>query len=172
MPVGKGRRFVRVEQVALCASNFDIDADDLNREAYGSCSFRSNTTSGPVATGCPGGSESADGTTLVLGWQNDRLSADIGISPLGLEEQNILGGVVYSSKIRRTEWSLSASRRPMNNSLLSYARGQGPSHRGQLGRGHRHRRDPRPEPRPGRRRWHLGYHLLRGDNSRFRAMDG
>ncbi|MDF3934422.1 cellulose synthase complex outer membrane protein BcsC [Pseudomonas citronellolis] len=179
MPVGEGRGFARVEQVALRASSFDTDADGLHREAYGSCSFRGNTASGPVATGCPGGSESADGTTLALGWQNDRLSADIGTSPLGFEEQNILGGVTYSGKTWGTGWSLSASRRPLNNSLLSYAGAKDPrtgvSWGGVTATGATLGLSRDQGGVDGT--WaSLGYHLLRGDNvkdnSRFRAMGG
>ncbi|MBK4998708.1 hypothetical protein IAE37_000984 [Pseudomonas sp. S31] len=90
------------EMVAEC---FDTDADGLHREAFGSCSFRGRTASGEVPAGCPGGSESADGTTLAVGWQTDRFSADIGTSPLGFEEQNILGGLNYSGKTLGTGWT-------------------------------------------------------------------
>lgn len=179
MPVGEGRGFARIEQVALRASSFDTDADGLHREAYGSCSFRGSTASGPVPTGCPGGSESADGTTLALGWQTDRLSADIGTSPLGFEEQNILGGLTYSGKTWGTGWSLTASRRPMNNSLLSYAGARDPrtgvSWGGVTANGLSLGLSRDQGGVDGT--WaSLGYHLLRGenveDNSRFRAMGG
>jgi len=179
MPVGEGRGFARIEQVALRASSFDTDADGLHREAYGSCSFRGSTASGPVPTGCPGGSESADGTTLALGWQTDRLSADIGTSPLGFEEQNILGGLTYSGKTWGTGWSLTASRRPMNNSLLSYAGARDPrtgvSWGGVTASGLSLGLSRDQGGVDGT--WaSLGYHLLRGenveDNSRFRAMGG
>lgn len=179
MPIATGRGFARVEQVALRASSFDADADGLHRESFGSCSFRGTTASGPVATGCPDGAESADGTTLALGWQGDRLSADIGTSPLGFEEQNILGGVTYSGKTWGTGWSLTASRRPMNNSLLSYAGARDPrtgvSWGGVTANGLTLGLSRDQGGDDGI--WaSLGYHLLRGenvvDNKRLRAMSG
>ncbi len=179
MPVAEGRGFARVERVSLRTSSFDTDADGLHREAYGSCSFRGNTTSGPVPTGCPGGSESADGTTLAVGWQTDRFSADIGTSPLGFEEQNILGGISYSGKDLGTGWTVTASRRPMNNSLLSYAGAKDPrtgiSWGGVTATGVTLNLSRDQGGDDGI--WaSLGYHLLRGenveDNSRFRAMGG
>ncbi|WP_160286895.1 cellulose synthase complex outer membrane protein BcsC [Pseudomonas knackmussii] len=179
MPVGEGRGFARVEQVALRTANFDTDADGLHREAFGSCSFRGSTAAGPIPTGCPGGSESADGTGLAMGWQDERLSADLGTSPLGFEEQNWLGGITYSGKTLGTGWSLTASRRPMNNSLLSYAGVKDPrtgidwggvtANGATLGLS----RDQGGDDGL----WaSLGYHWLRGhnveDNTRARAMGG
>lgn len=123
MPVGDGLGFARVEQVGLRAASFDTDADDRHHEAFGSCSFGGK---GVTNTGCPGGKETADGVTLAAGWQGDGISADIGTSPMGFEVQNLLGGVTFDGKAHGIGWSLTGSRRPMNNSLLSYAGAEDP----------------------------------------------
>ncbi|MNM75771.1 Cellulose synthase operon protein C precursor [compost metagenome] len=123
MPVGDGLGFARVEQVALRAASFDTGADDRHHEAFGSCSFGGK---GVTNTGCPGGKETADGVTLAAGWQGDGISADIGTSPMGFEVQNLLGGVTFDGKTHGIGWSLTGSRRPMNNSLLSYAGAEDP----------------------------------------------
>ncbi|MGL4315103.1 MAG: cellulose synthase complex outer membrane protein BcsC [Pseudomonas sp.] len=179
MPMGEGRGFARVEQVALQAASFDTDADGLHREAFGSCSLRGTTATGPIATGCPGGRESADGTTLAVGWKGAGLSADIGTSPLGFEVQNLLGGVTVDGKWQGTGWSLTASRRPLNNSLLSYAGAKDPrtgvSWGGVTATGLTLGLSRDQGLADGL--WaSLGYHQLHGknveDNTRWRAMGG
>ncbi|MDT4855417.1 Cellulose synthase operon protein C [compost metagenome] len=45
---------------------------------------------------------------------------------MGFEEQNLLGGVTLDGKSHGIGWSLTGSRRPMNNSLLSYAGAEDP----------------------------------------------
>lgn len=179
MPVGEGLGFARVEQVSLRAASFDTDADGLHREAFGSCSFRGRNAGGAVPAGCPGGTETADGVTLAAGWQGDGVSADIGTSPMGFEVQNLLGGVTFDGKSHGIGWSLTGSRRPMNNSLLSYAGAQDPrtgiSWGGvtatglTLGLSHDRGLDDGV--------WaSLGYHWIQGknveDNTRWRALGG
>lgn len=179
MPVGNGLGFARVEQVSLRAASFDTDANDQHHEAFGTCSFRGRNAAGAIPSGCPGSRETADGVTLAAGWQGDGVSADIGTSPMGFEVQNLLGGVTFDGKTHGIGWSLTGSRRPMNNSLLSYAGAK----------------DPRTDISWGgvtatgltlglsRDRglddgiWaSLGYHWLQGknveDNKRWRAMGG
>ncbi|MGH8380106.1 cellulose synthase complex outer membrane protein BcsC [Pseudomonas sp.] len=179
MPVGGGLGFARVEQVALRAASFDTDADGLHREAFGSCSLRGRNAAGAIPSGCPGGKETADGITLAAGWQGDGVSADIGTSPMGFEVQNLLGGVTFDGKTHGIGWSLTGSRRPMNNSLLSYAGAKDPrtgiSWGGvtatgfTLGLSHDRGLDDGV--------WaSLGYHWLQGknveDNKRWRVMGG
>lgn len=179
MPVGDGLGFARVEQVSLRAASFDTDADGLHREAFGSCSFRGRNAAGAIPTGCPGGKETADGITLAAGWQGDGVSADIGTSPMGFEVQNLLGGVTFNGKTHGIGWTLTGSRRPMNNSLLSYAGAKDPrtgiSWGGvtatgvTLGLSHDRGLDDGV--------WaSLGYHWLQGknveDNTRWRALGG
>lgn len=179
MPVGDGLGFARVEQVGLRAASFDTDANDQHHEAFGTCSFRGRNAAGAIPSGCPGSKETADGTTLALGWQGDGISADLGTSPMGFEVQNLLGGVTFDGKTHGVGWSLTGSRRPMNNSLLSYAGAKDPrtdiSWGGvtatglTLGLSHDRGLDDGL--------WaSLGYHWLQGknveDNKRWRVMGG
>ncbi|MBH3428081.1 cellulose synthase complex outer membrane protein BcsC [Pseudomonas alkylphenolica] len=179
MPVGEGVGFARVEQVALRAASFDTDDDGLHREAFGSCSFRGRNAAGAIPAGCPGDRETADGLTLAAGWQGEGISADIGTSPMGFEVQNLLGGVTVDGKSHGIGWNLTASRRPMNNSLLSYAGAKDPrtgiSWGGVTATGLTLglSRDRGLDDGV----WaSLGYHWLQGknveDNTRWRAMGG
>src|SRR5690606_36527253 len=72
--------------------------------------------------GCSDGlSQKARGTGFALGWRGDRLAFDLGRTPQGFPVSNWVGGVTYRGDLRSMGWSLTASRRPMSNSLLSFA---------------------------------------------------
>lgn len=125
-PVGNGRGFLRVEHVSLDAGRFAGDSDGLHRRAFGGCAFQGATTAGPIATGCPLDTQSSEGTTIALGWAGAHVAADIGTSPLGFGVKNMLGGISVNGKNLGIGWTLTASRRPMTNSLLSYAGARDP----------------------------------------------
>ncbi|WP_459614928.1 cellulose synthase complex outer membrane protein BcsC [Bordetella sp. 2513F-2] len=114
LPLAGGQAFVRAEQVFLDAGTFETDAAGRHRESFGYCAA--------VRDGC--GSDlrqRAHGTGLAVGWRDDTWAMDIGTSPLGFERTNILGGITYDGDWGPVGWSLTASRRPLTNSLLSYA---------------------------------------------------
>ncbi|MGE8384682.1 MAG: cellulose synthase subunit BcsC-related outer membrane protein, partial [Pseudomonas putida] len=69
---------------------------------------------------CTGGSQTADGSVLALGWQGGRWAVDLGTTQ-GYAVNNWLGGATLSGDLGQVGWSLTASRRPMSNSLLSFA---------------------------------------------------
>ncbi|TXI29874.1 MAG: cellulose biosynthesis protein BcsC [Aquipseudomonas alcaligenes] len=121
-----GKAFARVERVGLNAGSFDLDADGLHREDFGSCQFQGVSRSGAtVPTGCLGGSQKADGGVLALGWQGERWDFDLGTTQ-GFEIDNWLGGATVEGDLGQLGWSLTASRRPMSNSLLSYGGARDP----------------------------------------------
>jgi len=122
-PFAQGQGFVQAEQVDLEASAFDTDADGLNREQFGTCAvqYRDQATGSLVPNGCPSTSQSTSGPSLAVGWKNAQWALDLGHSPQGFEVGNWLGGVAYSSDWRSIGWTLTASRRPMSNSVVSYA---------------------------------------------------
>jgi Flp pilus assembly protein TadD len=122
-PFAQGEGFVQAEQVDLDASAFDTDADGLHREQFGTCAvqYRVQATGAPVPNGCPGTSLSTSGPSLAVGWKNDQWALDLGHSPQGFEVGNWLGGIAYSSDWRSIGWTLTASRRLMSNSVVSYA---------------------------------------------------
>lgn len=105
-PVGDGTGFVQTEHVRL-------DAGTPGDYRFGLCS--------KVQEQCRPGSQNANGTGIAVGWLGDSWSWDLGHSPFGFKEKNWLGGVTYKSGWRQLGYNLTLSRRPMSNSVVSYA---------------------------------------------------
>ncbi|MBB3102541.1 cellulose biosynthesis protein BcsC [Azomonas macrocytogenes] len=62
------------------------------------------------------------GLGLNLAYTSDSLKADIGTTPLGFEKTNLVGGFKWMPKVGENgQVSLGAERRPVTDSLLSYA---------------------------------------------------
>ncbi len=114
LPLAGGRGWLRLDEVNMDAGRFDTDADGLHREDFGSCAF-------PGLAGCVSTAQQARGTAFALGWQGGAWSFDLGRSPQGFEIGNWLGGVSYAWDAAGLGWTLTASRRALSNSLLSYA---------------------------------------------------
>ncbi|GAB3379774.1 cellulose synthase complex outer membrane protein BcsC [Azotobacter armeniacus] len=114
LPLAGGRGFLRVDEVNLDVGRFDTDADGRHTESFGSCAL-------PGLEGCRADRQRARGTAVALGWRGERLAFDIGRSPQGFEIENWLGGTSYDWDYAGLGWTLTASRRPLSNSLLSYA---------------------------------------------------
>jgi predicted Zn-dependent protease len=112
-PFAEGQGFVQAEQVDLQATRFDTNDNGRHQEAFGTCAL--------VTGGCPSTSLSTSGPGLAVGWKNEQWAVDLGHSPQGFEIGNWLGGVGYSSDWQSVGWTLTASRRPMSNSVVSYA---------------------------------------------------
>ncbi|UVM70429.1 cellulose synthase subunit BcsC-related outer membrane protein [Pseudomonas alvandae] len=122
-PVAQGRGFVQAENIDLDAGAFDTDADGLHRERFGTCAIRlRNRATGVLSPGgCPGETQRARGSTLAIGWRDERWAVDIGHSAEGFPVANWLGGVSFASDWNSLNWKLTASRRPVSDSLLSHA---------------------------------------------------
>ncbi|SDB11257.1 Flp pilus assembly protein TadD, contains TPR repeats [Pseudomonas sp. NFACC23-1] len=122
-PVAEGQGFVQAENVDLDAGRFDTDADSLHRERFGTCAIRlRNRATGELSPGgCPGETQRARGNTLAIGWHDERWALDIGHSAEGFPVANWLGGVSFASDWNSLNWKLTASRRPVSDSLLSHA---------------------------------------------------
>ena len=123
LPVADGTGFLRAEQLNMDAGKFKADSDGQVRENYGTCNVKYNRkgTDGPDFSGCSDSSQSANGTMMAAGWKNEVWNVDIGRTPDNFKVPNWLGGVAYSSKIGSLGWTLTGSRRPLSNSILSYA---------------------------------------------------
>ncbi|WP_251978189.1 cellulose biosynthesis protein BcsC [Salinicola avicenniae] len=68
------------------------------------------------------GSISDAGVGLDIGYRIGDVSADIGATPQGFEQSNIVGGIAWQPKLsRNTQLSLKAERRAVKDSVLSYA---------------------------------------------------
>jgi len=119
-PWQDGTAFARVERIGMDAGSFEQNDQGRYTPDFGSCQFVGRTADGKSLPACPGGSQTADGSVLALGWQGGRWAVDLGTTQ-GYAVNNWLGGATLSGDLGQLGWSLTASRRPMSNSLLSFA---------------------------------------------------
>ncbi|MEA5123981.1 cellulose biosynthesis protein BcsC [Xanthomonas floridensis] len=85
------------------------------------------TLNSMAATGNGARRLSQDDTGVGVGvrYRNGGFSADVGSTPIGFQEQNIVGGVGYRGELGETvSWSADASRRAVTDSVLSFAGAQ------------------------------------------------
>ncbi|MCC4621220.1 BCSC C-terminal domain-containing protein [Xanthomonas cassavae CFBP 4642] len=85
------------------------------------------TLNSMAATGNGARRLSRDDTGVGVGvrYRNGGFSADVGSTPIGFQEQNIVGGVGYRGELGETvSWSADASRRAVTDSVLSFAGAQ------------------------------------------------
>ena len=123
LPFAGGDGFLRAERVDLDVGSFDTDDSGRHHEEFGSCAlqWRHRESGAAYPAGCRDGAQRARGTAVALGWSGRRWSFDVGHSPQGFEVGNWLGGVSHGGDWGELGWTLTASRRPLSNSLLSYA---------------------------------------------------
>jgi len=113
-PFADGRGFFRLDQVDVSAGTFTTRNGSFDT-LFGSCD---DANSG----GCSRQTHQRDrGTALAAGWHNAVWSADLGTTPLGFEVTNWTGGVSWKTDVKQLGVTLTASRRPIASSLLSYA---------------------------------------------------
>ncbi|MDR5875986.1 cellulose biosynthesis protein BcsC [Vreelandella gomseomensis] len=68
------------------------------------------------------GSQRESGAALAMGYEYGDVDVDIGSTPLGFDETNIVGGINWTPNItENTSLSFTAERRAVKDSLLSYA---------------------------------------------------
>lgn len=116
-PVAGGRGFLRTDKVHLSAGSFSHDQNGNYTADFGTCEF-----------GCDRDyHQSADGVSVAAGWSNDTFSADIGTTPMGFDVVDWTGGFAWNTDIKDIGISITASRRPISSSLLSYAGATDPS---------------------------------------------
>jgi hypothetical protein len=106
-PVAQGQGFVQAEDINLDVSNFS------STDQFGLCAV--------VQGGCATASQSVRGNMLGMGWHDDRWAFDLGHTPQEFTVSNWVGGVTYSGDWSSLGYRLTASRRPLTNSLVSYA---------------------------------------------------
>lgn len=119
-PWQDGTAFARIERIGMDAGSFEQDDQGRYTPDFGSCQFVGQTADGKSLPACSGGSQTADGSVLALGWQGSRWAFDLGTTQ-GYAINNWLGGATLNGDLGQVGWSLTASRRPMSNSLLSFA---------------------------------------------------
>lgn len=122
-PFADGRGFFRLDRVDVSAGTFTTRNGRFD-EQFGSCD---DANSG----GCSRQTHQRDeGTALAAGWHNAIWSADLGTTPLGFEVTNWTGGLSWKTDVKQLGITLTASRRPIASSLLSYAGARDPSANG------------------------------------------
>lgn len=119
-PWQEGTAFARVERIGMDAGSFEPNDQGSYTPDFGSCQFVGQTADGKTLPACTGGSQTANGSLLALGWQGSRWAFDLGTTQ-GYAINNWLGGATVNGDLGQVGWSLTASRRPMSNSLLSFA---------------------------------------------------
>ncbi|RUR23352.1 cellulose synthase complex outer membrane protein BcsC [Legionella qingyii] len=106
-----GRAFLRADRVNLSAGSFTT-VNGVYFDDFGTCAINGCTT---------GIAQRAKGIGWDGGWQNPTWGFDIGETPIGFPVGNWIGGINYSGEIRHIGWTITASQRPMTNTLLSFA---------------------------------------------------
>ncbi|MHB2048674.1 cellulose synthase complex outer membrane protein BcsC [Pseudomonas hunanensis] len=119
-PWQEGTAFARVERIGMDAGSFEPNDQGRYTPDFGSCQFVGQTADGKTLPACTGGSQTASGSLLALGWQGSRWAFDLGTTQ-GYAINNWLGGATVNGDLGQVGWSLTASRRSMSNSLLSFA---------------------------------------------------
>lgn len=117
-PIKHGTGFIRLDHVRMDTGSLPRDADGYYTGEFGTCS---------EGSGCRHRlKQKASGTSAAIGWAGDHLSFDLGTTPQGFEISNWAGGISYADSFAGIGWRLTASRRPLSNSLLSFAGAKDP----------------------------------------------
>ena len=117
---GNGHVVVTATPVTLDAGTASSSTSTLARFGAG----LSNDTSAKAAIAGTNnaGSQTASGVGLSVGYDSQSVSGDIGVTPLGFRETNIVAGAQYNGGITdKVSYSLAVARRAVTDSLLSYA---------------------------------------------------
>jgi hypothetical protein len=151
-------------QLHLLAQPTFLQAGTLNSSIVSQSKFGTQLINftNPVS-----GSQSAQGVGLDLAYKNGWLSADIGSTPIGFLEQNVVGGVELAPAINENvTLRLTAERRAVTDSVLSYAGVRDPATGLKFGGVTRTRGYAQLELKSGLANFYLGagYGSLDGDN--------
>ncbi|MGX7003408.1 cellulose synthase subunit BcsC-related outer membrane protein [Caballeronia sp. KNU42] len=118
---GNGHIVVTATPVTLDAGDAQTTADTLKR-------FGSGQAASTLVNNY--GNQTASGVGLSVGYETNSIKLDVGTTPLGFLEENVVGGAQYNGNITdKVSYSIAVARRAVTDSLLSYAgtRDQGQS---------------------------------------------
>ncbi|MGE0355654.1 MAG: cellulose synthase subunit BcsC-related outer membrane protein [Burkholderiales bacterium] len=110
---GSGRWFIRADAARVSAGKIDL-ADTGESSTFGSLLLCD-----PPCAGERG--QEAKGLAFSAGYERDDLRIDLGTTPVGFPVVNLVGGAAFRGDLGTLSWSVDASRRPVEASLLSYA---------------------------------------------------
>ncbi|MBN3849742.1 tetratricopeptide repeat protein [Paraburkholderia sp. Ac-20342] len=117
---GNGHVVVTATPVTLDAGTASTSTSTLAR--FGSGLSTPGGATNAVAGNNTYGSQTASGVGLSVGYESRSISGDIGVTPIGFRETNIVGGAQYNGGITdKVSYSLAVARRAVTDSLLSYA---------------------------------------------------
>ena len=117
LPSWDGRAFFRTDTIQMDAGRFATRQGTYDN-LFGTC----------AGVGCHGDTrQSASGTSLAAGWQNDRWQGDLGTTPLGFDVVDWVGGLSYSDVWQHIGWTATASRRALSSSLLAFGGARDPA---------------------------------------------
>ncbi|MFH5926600.1 cellulose biosynthesis protein BcsC [Roseomonas xinghualingensis] len=117
LPGVGGELSARVQAVTIDAGKIDRNAWSLNR-------FGTNAVAPQMGLGSPQAprDSSATGVGLGIAYTRNGVTVDVGSTPLGFREQNILGGIEVVPRLSETsQFRLRAERRSVTDSLLSWS---------------------------------------------------
>ncbi|MGB1561066.1 MAG: cellulose synthase subunit BcsC-related outer membrane protein [Sinimarinibacterium flocculans] len=119
---GGGHWFGQVDRVHLDVGRLPADYDEA--ALYGTVQAR-----GPEALDgfADGYTPRAQGTALGIGYENARVRVDIGSTPIGFDEEDVVGGLRVFARSGAIDWTFDVSRRPVTSSLVSYAGARDPA---------------------------------------------
>jgi hypothetical protein len=111
--VGNGHIVVTATPVTLDAGTAQSTADTLKR-------FGSGLASSTLVNNY--GNQTASGVGLSVGYETNKVKVDVGTTPLGFREENLVGGAQYNGGFTdKVSYSIAVARRAVTDSLLSYA---------------------------------------------------
>ena len=115
IPIGNAAMLPLVTPVTLSSGAVSTNTSSLAQFGANAILPNSNFFLGPTST-------NAAGVGLGLGFEWGHLSLDVGSTPLGFPVSNVVGAVGWNQPLGDTfNLKLEASRRPVTDSLLSYA---------------------------------------------------
>ncbi|WP_420998163.1 cellulose synthase subunit BcsC-related outer membrane protein [Cupriavidus sp. 30B13] len=126
MAAGNGKLVARVTPVALDSGSVGGDFNSASRFGGGPLAYGVNgaavNLAGTPLQSASAGPQNAFGVALGVAYESERFTADLGSTPLGFRYTDVNAGARLNLPLsQRTTLSLGASRRPVTDSLLSYA---------------------------------------------------
>lgn len=126
MPVGDGKLVARVTPVVLDSGSLGGDFSSASRFGGGpwaaAMDGKAVNMDGASLRSASPGSQNAFGAAVGVAYESERFNVDVGSTPLGFRYTDVNAGARVSLPVsQRGTFSLGASRRPVTDSLLSYA---------------------------------------------------
>lgn len=122
-PVAAGTGIFRLDNVDLSAGTFARNNSGNSEENFGTCASDDAVCNRDFR-------QHQNGTSIGIGYNSEKWSADIGTTPLGFTVTNWVGGFTWNTAMKDIGVSLTASRRPISSSLLAYAGARDPNSAG------------------------------------------